>query len=64
MIWPELTTVRRPISNMAREAVRLLIEQVRAKRAGAVPPVKHTMLDFTLVKRESTGAAPKRKSKT
>src|SRR6201996_378443 len=61
MIWPELTTVRRPISNMAREAVRLLIEQVRAKRAGAVPPVKHTMLDFTLVKRESTAA--KRKAK-
>jgi LacI family transcriptional regulator len=61
MIWPELTTVRRPISEMAREAVRLLIEQVRAKRAGHAPPVKHTLLNFTLVKRESTGPAPKRK---
>jgi LacI family transcriptional regulator len=66
MIWPELTTVRRPISDMAREAVRLLIGQVRAKRGGAPQPVKHTMLSFTLVKRESTGAGPaaKRKPKT
>ncbi|HUE65358.1 MAG TPA: LacI family DNA-binding transcriptional regulator [Rhizomicrobium sp.] len=57
MIWPELTTVRRPISEMAREAVRLLIEQVRAKRAGTLLPARHSLLNFTLVKRESTGAA-------
>jgi len=65
MIWPELTTVRRPISDMAREAVRLLIEQVRAKRAGVLLPAKHSLLNFTLVKRESTGAAlaARRKSK-
>ena len=31
MIWPELTTVRRPISDMAREAVRLLIEQMQGQ---------------------------------
>ena len=66
MIWPELTTVRRPISDMAREAVRLLIEQVRATRSGTALPFKHTLLDFTLVKRESTGTAPvaKRKSRS
>jgi LacI family transcriptional regulator len=58
MIWPELTTVRRPISDMAREAVRLLIEQVRAKRAGTPPLAKHSLLNFTLVKRESTGSGP------
>lgn len=57
MIWPELTTVRRPISDMAREAVRLLIEQVRAKRSGTPQPVKHTLLNFTLVKRDSTGTS-------
>jgi hypothetical protein len=43
-----------------------LIEQVRAKRTGGPQPVRHSMLDFTLVKRESTGTAqaPKRKPKT
>ncbi|HMH65313.1 MAG TPA: substrate-binding domain-containing protein, partial [Rhizomicrobium sp.] len=65
MIWPELTTVRRPISDMAREAVRLLIEQIRAKRTGVPQPTEHKLLKFTLVKRESSAApAPKRKSKS
>jgi LacI family transcriptional regulator len=62
MIWPELTTVRRPIADMAREAVRLLIEQVRAKRSGNPQPVEHKLLKFTLVKRESSGPV-KRKTK-
>ena len=54
MIWPELTTVRRPIADMARQAVRLLIEQIRAKRAGGAPKVAHALLRYTLVKRESS----------
>jgi LacI family transcriptional regulator len=62
MIWPELTTVHRPIADMAREAVQLLLEQVRAKRAGAPQPVAHKLLKFTLVERESS-AAPGRKTK-
>ena len=63
MVWPELTTVRRPIAEMAREAVRLLIEQVRSKRAGAPQPVQHKILDFTLVKRASSAQAPSAKRK-
>jgi len=34
-VWPALTTVRQPIAEMAREAVKLLLEQIRRKRAGA-----------------------------
>jgi LacI family transcriptional regulator len=65
MIWPELTTVHRPIANMAREAVRLLIEQVRAKRSGRPPATEHRLMKYTLVKRDSSGpvSAPKRKTK-
>jgi LacI family transcriptional regulator len=65
MIWPELTTVHRPIADMAREAVRLLIEQVRAKRSGKQPVTEHRLMKYTLVKRESSGpaSAPKRKTK-
>jgi LacI family transcriptional regulator len=61
-VWPELTTVHQPIADMAREAVRLLVEQVRARRTGTEPPVAHKMLKFTLVKRDST-AAPGRGEK-
>jgi LacI family transcriptional regulator len=64
MIWPELTTVRRPISDMAREAVRLLIAQVRAKRHGVPQPVEHKIMNFTLVKRGSSAQAPSAKRKT
>jgi len=66
MVWPELTTVRRPIADMAREAVRLLIDEIRSRRTGTVQPPVHKLLGFTLVKRESSAApaaAAKRRSK-
>jgi LacI family transcriptional regulator len=55
-VWPELTTVHQPIADMAREAVRLLVEQVRGRRSGTEPQAAHKMLKFTLVKRDSTAA--------
>jgi LacI family transcriptional regulator len=55
-VWPALTTVRQPISDMAREAVRLLIEEIRKRRTGEVPQVRHKLLKFTLIERESTAA--------
>lgn len=64
MIWPELTTVRRPISEMAREAVRLLIEQVRARRSGKALMPEHKIMNFTLVKRGSSARAPATKRLT
>ncbi len=54
MMWPELTTIHRPIADMARQAVRLVIEQVRAKRNGGIPQMTLEMLDFTLVQRDSS----------
>jgi LacI family transcriptional regulator len=61
-VWPTLTTVRQPIAEMAREAVRLLVEQIRARRSGREPEVVQKMLKFALVKRESSallrGPAP------
>ena len=53
-VWPELTTVRQPIAEMARQAVVLLLEQIRRKRSGAPQQVVHKLLDFTLVERESS----------
>ena len=55
-VWPTLTTVRQPIVEMAREAVTLLLEQIRTRRAGVPQPVSQKLLAFTLVPRESTGS--------
>ena len=53
-VWPELTTVRQPIAEMAREAVTLLLEQIRRKRSGAPQQVVHRLLEFTLIERRSS----------
>jgi LacI family transcriptional regulator len=61
MVWPELTTVRRPISEMAREAVQLLVENIRSKRAGRQSSVEHRLLKYALIKRESSGLPAQRR---
>lgn len=53
-IWPALTTVRQPVAAMARKAVELLLEEIRLRRLGETQgPVQHLM-NFTLVRRESS----------
>lgn len=61
MVWPALTTVRRPLADMARHAVRLLIAKVRRHRAGKPDQVAHDLLKFSLVMRESTAPVKKRR---
>ncbi len=55
-IWPELTTIHQPIADMARAAVEMLVDQIRARRSGRPEEHDHRMLDFTFVRRESDGA--------
>jgi LacI family transcriptional regulator len=57
-IWPELTTIRQPISDMASRAVALLSEQVREARTGIKPEVRHVREMLTLVERASSGPVP------
>ena len=56
--WPELTTVRQPIADMARAAITLLLEQIRRRRAGGEDEVTQKLLDYTLMDRESSGPPP------
>lgn len=57
-IWPELTTIRQPITSMAEIAVDLIVQAIRNnKRNGEVKSVDH-LVTYTLVKRGSA-AAPK-----
>lgn len=52
-VWPALTTVRQPIADMAREAVKMLLDQIRLKRADTPYQPVQKLLEFTLVPRES-----------
>jgi LacI family transcriptional regulator len=52
-IWPELTTVRQPISDMARAATMLLIDLARERRRTTAPESRVTEFPFSLVRRES-----------
>jgi LacI family transcriptional regulator len=53
-VWPELTTIHQPITEMARGAVALLIEHVRSQRSGHAYDRRHQLMPYTLVVREST----------
>ena len=55
-IWPELTTVRQPIAEMAREAVQSLVRRVRALREGEEAPPERVPMVFELVRRQSDAA--------
>jgi LacI family transcriptional regulator len=52
-IWPELTTIRQPIADMAKAAMLLLLRKVKARREGRDEDCKQTLLEFTLVRRDS-----------
>ena len=66
-IWPELTTIRQPISDMSRAAVDLIVEQLRrASRNGSEAETEdapHVLLDYTLIRRQSD-AAPRRRPRS
>ena len=61
-IWPELTTVRQPISDMARAATTLLIELVRGRRRTTITEPHTTEFPFSLIRRESD-APPRSKQR-
>lgn len=61
IIWPELTTIRQPISEMSRAAVDLLVRQLRGRRtAKKLAAPDHMMMDYSLIRRQSD-AAPRRR---
>jgi LacI family transcriptional regulator len=61
MIWPQLTTIRQPVTAMARTATELIIEH-SPRRNGWPSPVPRRLLEFELILRNST--APPARSHT
>jgi len=59
-VWPELTTVRQPIADMAGMAVRLLTDAIRAQRNGQVFEPVREIRDFSLIERQSSAGAPRK----
>jgi LacI family transcriptional regulator len=57
-VWPELTTIRQPIADMAANAVSMLTEQVRQARSGRRVVAQHVREMLSLIQRNSTGPAP------
>ncbi len=55
-IWPELTTVRQPVAELAGAAADLLITGAATPAAGEPPPRR--MLGFDVLMRGTTGPAP------
>ena len=58
-IWPELTTIRQPVADMARHAIRLLARAVRSKTGAVAASPEHVRLDFALIARMSDGRLAK-----
>ncbi|HUO99158.1 MAG TPA: LacI family DNA-binding transcriptional regulator [Rhizomicrobium sp.] len=59
-IWPELTTIRQPITAMAEIALDLILREIRSSRRNGNTPMKPVdhLVTYSLVKR-SSAAAPK-----
>ncbi|HWU03433.1 MAG TPA: substrate-binding domain-containing protein, partial [Novosphingobium sp.] len=56
-IWPELTTIRQPVRDMARAAVEMLVARIRDQRGGKAEAPCHRLFDFALVCRQSDAPA-------
>jgi LacI family transcriptional regulator len=57
-IWPELTTIRQPIGDMARQALALVASSIQSARNGEVLRGQHLTLDYALIERASHGPPP------
>jgi LacI family transcriptional regulator len=65
-VWPELTTVKQPISAMAEAALELLIADLRSHLPGAPRKLTERVLSHAMIIRESSGppAAGRRAKKS
>ena len=60
-IWPELTTIRQPVTDMSRMAVDLLVREIKARKADETGvPSQHLLAEYELIRRQSD-AAPRRR---
>jgi LacI family transcriptional regulator len=61
-IWPELSTVRQPIAEMAEAAVEMLLTEINRRRLGGRRQQGERVLTHDLIIRESSGKLVERKA--
>ena len=54
-VWPSLTTIRQPVTAMARRALDLLLKEIQMRRKGVTLAPLHLVSKYTLIKRKSSG---------
>ena len=54
-VWPELTTIRQPVSAMGAAALHLLLEDLRSRRRGGESLSREIVLEHEMIIRESSG---------
>jgi len=59
-VWPAITTIRQPISDMSHAAIDLLTRSIRASRAGSNTECQHLTLDYSLIERGSSAPPAQR----
>ena len=52
-VWPELTTIRQPVADMARAAVELLVAGARRRRTRLTVVPEHRVFPHALIRRGS-----------
>jgi LacI family transcriptional regulator len=57
-VWPELTTIRQPVSAMAAAALDMLLAHLRSRRRSLPPAPAETVFEHQLVVRQSSGPPP------
>ncbi|SEM57559.1 transcriptional regulator, LacI family [Sphingomonas gellani] len=57
-IWPELTTIRQPIADMARQGMTMLVDAIRQSDQEGEPQAQHRLLAFELIRRGSDTVPP------
>jgi LacI family transcriptional regulator len=59
-VWPALTTIRQPVSQLTRLALAMAVQEIRRRRSGEPPSERRELVKLALVKRESAAPPPAR----
>ena len=57
-VWPELTTVRQPISDIAATAIDVIVRNIHSLRSGVKAKPRNYLVPHTLIERESAAIPP------
>ncbi|MDE2110916.1 MAG: LacI family DNA-binding transcriptional regulator [Alphaproteobacteria bacterium] len=57
-VWPQLTTIRQPIYDIASTAIDIIADNIRSLKSGVRPKPRNHQVPHTLIERESTAPPP------